>query len=73
MQILLWGSLIIVFGIAIFAIQNSGTPPVVVRYLFWRFETSLIFTILGSFLAGVLASFLFSIFRAARASLSKIR
>jgi uncharacterized integral membrane protein len=54
MQIFLWLSLVIILFAAIFAIQNSTAPPVAMKFLFWNFETSLIYTILGSVGVGML-------------------
>jgi uncharacterized integral membrane protein len=54
MQIFLWILFLIVLSIAIFAVQNSDAPAVVIRFLFWKFETSLTYTILGSILLGIL-------------------
>jgi uncharacterized integral membrane protein len=54
MQFSLWLVLVVVVGVAIFAFQNSTAPPVVMKFLFWNFETSLIFTILISVGSGML-------------------
>ena len=43
-------------------------PPVVMKFLFWTFETSLIYTILGSIGAGMLAILLLWVPAAIRAS-----
>jgi uncharacterized integral membrane protein len=40
--------------VAIFAFQNSTALPVVTKFLFWKFETSLIYTILISVGSGML-------------------
>ncbi|MEW6376368.1 MAG: LapA family protein [Thermodesulfobacteriota bacterium] len=69
MQFFYWLALLVVIGIAIFAVQNSTATPVEMKFLMWRFETSLIYTILGSFGLGVLITLLFWIPRAIRASL----
>jgi len=50
----LWLALVGVIGVAIFAFQNSTAPPVVTKFLFWKFETSLIYTILISIGSGML-------------------
>jgi len=63
-----WLALLIVIGMAIFTIQNSTVPPVVMKFLIWRFETSLIYTILGSVGLGILVALLFWIPRAIRTS-----
>jgi uncharacterized integral membrane protein len=54
MQFFLWLVLLVVIGVAIFAFQNSTAPPVVMKFLFWNFETSLIYTILISVGSGML-------------------
>jgi uncharacterized integral membrane protein len=54
MQLLMWPALVLAVGIAIFVIQNSTAPPVLMKFLFWQKETSLIYSILGSFGAGIL-------------------
>ncbi|MGB9628543.1 MAG: LapA family protein [Thermodesulfobacteriota bacterium] len=69
MQFFYWLALIIIVGFAIFAVQNSTAPPISIRFLLWRFETSLIYTILGSFGIGILITLLFSVPRAIKTSL----
>jgi uncharacterized integral membrane protein len=54
MQFFLWLVLLVVIGVAIFAFQNSTAPSVVTKFLFWNFETSLIYTILISVGSGML-------------------
>jgi len=73
MNFLMFVVLVISVGIAVFAIQNSEAAPVVIRFLVWKFETSLIFTILGSVGAGILLTLLFWASRAAKTSLRKRR
>jgi uncharacterized integral membrane protein len=41
-------------GAAIFAIQNSSAPLITVKFLVWKFEISLIYTLLGSAGVGIL-------------------
>jgi uncharacterized integral membrane protein len=69
MQFFYWLIFLIAIGIAIFAVQNSNAPLVIIRFLFWKFETSLVYTILGSVVLGILFTLLFWIPRAMRASL----
>ncbi len=57
------------YGIAIFAIQNSSAPLITMKFLFWRFETSLIYTLLGSKGAGILVALLFWIPRTIKSSI----
>jgi uncharacterized integral membrane protein len=54
MQVLIWLIFLIALGIAIFAVQNSNAPLVIIKFLFWKFETSLVYTILGSVGLGIL-------------------
>jgi uncharacterized integral membrane protein len=56
-------------GIAIFAVQNSNAPPVMIKFLLWRFETSLIYTLLGSIGVGILITLFFWIPRAIKTSI----
>jgi uncharacterized integral membrane protein len=69
MQIFLWLSLVIVLSAAIFAIQNSTAPPVAMKFLFWDFQTSLVYTILGSVGSGMLIILFLWFPRAVRSSL----
>jgi putative membrane protein len=68
MQVFYWSAFLVVIGMAIFAVQNSTAPPVVMKFLIWRFETSLIYSILGSIGLGILITLLFWIPRAIRTS-----
>lgn len=71
MKIFLWIAFLVIIVIAIFAIQNSAAPLITVRFLLWRFETSLVYTILGSIGLGIILTLLFWISRAISASKSK--
>jgi uncharacterized integral membrane protein len=68
MQIFLWLAFLVFIGVAVFTIQNSIAPPVVMKFLFWNLETSLIYTILASFGSGILAILLLWIPRSIKAS-----
>jgi uncharacterized integral membrane protein len=68
MQFFYWIVLLIAIGLAIFAIQNSNTPLVTITFIFWKFETSLVYTILGSIGLGIIITLLFWIPRAIRSS-----
>lgn len=68
MQVFYWLVLLIALAMAIFAIQNSSAPPVVIKFLFWQYETSLIYTLLGSVGVGILLTLFFWIPRAIRSS-----
>jgi uncharacterized integral membrane protein len=63
MQFLYWLIFLMAIGIAIFAVQNSSAPPVIIKFLLWKFETSLVYTILGSILLGILFALFFWIQR----------
>jgi uncharacterized integral membrane protein len=41
-------------GIAVFAIQNSSASLLTLKFLIWKFETSLIYALLGSAGVGIL-------------------
>jgi len=71
MQVFFWVAFLIIITVAFFAVQNSGAPPVVIKFLLWKFETSLVYTILGSILLGIFIVLLFWIPRAIRGSLQK--
>ena len=68
MQFFLGLAFLVVIGVAIFAIQNSTAPSVVMKFLFWNFETSLIYTILVSVGSGMLTILLLWIPRSIKAS-----
>ena len=71
MQFFYWLVFVIAVGVAIFAVQNSNAPLVTIKFLLWKFETSLVYTILGSIGLGILITLLLWIPRAIRASLRK--
>ncbi len=68
MQFFYWLIFLIAIGIATFAVQNSSASPVVLKFLLWQYETSLIYTLLGSVGVGILITLLFWIPRAIRSS-----
>jgi uncharacterized integral membrane protein len=68
MQFFLWLAFLVVIGVAIFMVQNSTAPPVVMKFLFWDFKTSLIYTILGSVGSGMLIILFLWIPRSIKAS-----
>jgi uncharacterized integral membrane protein len=68
MKIFLWIAFLIIVIVAIFAIQNSAAPLITIRFLLWRFETSLLYVIFGSIGLGILLALLFWISGALRAS-----
>ena len=71
MRIFSWLALLILVGVAIFAIQNSNAAPVMIRFLVWRFETSLVLTILGSIALGCIVTLFLWMSRAIRHSFKK--
>jgi uncharacterized integral membrane protein len=68
MQIFLWLAFAIILCAAIFAVQNSAAPPIVIKFLFWKWETSLIPMLLGSIGTGILIILFLWIPRALRGS-----
>ena len=71
MQAFFWIAFVVIIVVAFFAVQNSGAPPISIKFLFWKFETSLIYTILGSIGLGIFLTLLFWIPREIRASFRK--
>jgi uncharacterized integral membrane protein len=69
MQIFYWLMLLIAVGIAILAVQNSSIPLITIKFLIWRFEASLIYTILGSIGIGIVMILFLWIPRAVKASI----
>ena len=63
--------LLFVVIVAIFAVQNSNAPPVMIKFLLWKFETSLFYTILGAIVLGILLTLSFWTGRALHASIRK--
>jgi len=57
--------------VAIFAVQNSNAPPVMIKFMMWKFETSLVYTILGAILLGILLTLSFWIGKAIHAAIRK--
>jgi len=68
MQFFYWLVFLLAIGIAIFAVQNSAAPLITIKFLLWKFETSLVYTTLGSIGLGILFTLLFWIPRALRSS-----
>ncbi len=46
--------LLLIACIAIFAVQNSTAPAILMKFVLWKMETSLIYVIFGSFGLGIL-------------------
>ena len=68
MKVFLWIAFLILIAVAIFAVQNSDAPIITVKFLFWKFETSLVYIIFGSICLGIPLTLLFWIPIALRAS-----
>ncbi len=68
MQFFYWLVFLLAIGIAIFAVQNSAAHLITIKFLIWKFETSLVYIILGSVGLGIFITLLFWIPRALRAS-----
>jgi uncharacterized integral membrane protein len=68
MQFFFWLAFLVVIVLAIFAVQNSTTPAMVLKFLFWQFETSLVYAILGSIGSGMVIILLLWIPSAIRGS-----
>ncbi len=73
MQILFFFFFLLLMGISIFSVQNSNAPPIVMKFFFWSFETSLVYTLLGSFSLGIFVTLLFWIPSTLRASIRSKR
>ena len=69
MQFFFWIAFLLLMGIAVFSVQNSNAPLIVMNFFFWRFETSLVYTLLGSFSLGIFVTLLFWIPSTLRASI----
>ncbi len=54
MQLFRWLAILILLGVAIFAVQNSTAPAVELKFLAWSLGTSIVYTILGSLVTGML-------------------
>jgi uncharacterized integral membrane protein len=68
MPILFYLALVLAAFIAIFAVQNSSADPVLIRFLFWEFKTSLVYALLGSVCTGIVLTLLFWLQRSIRKS-----
>ena len=62
---------LLVIVVAIFAVQNSSAPPVMVKFLIWKFETSLVYTIFGAIVLGILLTLSAWIGKALRTSIRR--
>ena len=71
MKVIFGIAFLIILGVAIFAVQNSDALPVMIKLLFWKFETSLVYTVLGSVVLGIFFTLLFWIPWTIRSSIQK--
>ena len=71
MKVIFGIAFLVILGIAIFAVQNSNAPPLIIKLLFWKFETSLVRTVLESIVLGIFFTLLFWIPLAIRTSIQK--
>jgi uncharacterized integral membrane protein len=62
---------LLVIVVAIFAVQNSNAAPVTIKFLLWKFETSLVYTIFGAIVLGILLTLSFWVGKAVRASIRR--
>jgi uncharacterized integral membrane protein len=69
MQFFYWLILLVVVCLAIFGVQNSNAPVTTIKFLLWKFETSLVYTVLGSVGAGILVTFFFWIPKTVKSSI----
>jgi uncharacterized integral membrane protein len=69
MQFFFWLAFLAAIALAVFVVQNCIAAAIVLKFLFWQFETRLIYTILGSIGSGMVIILLLWIPSAIRASL----
>ncbi len=62
---------LLVIIVAIFAVQNSNAAPVTIKFLLWKFETSLVYTIFGAIVLGILLTLSFRVGKAIHASVRR--
>jgi uncharacterized integral membrane protein len=62
---------LVLLGAAIFAVQNSTAPAIDIKFLVWHIQTSLVYTILGTLVSGMIVVFLLWIPSAFRSSSQK--
>jgi len=71
MQFFFGLALLVLVGVVIFAVQNSTAPAIDIKFLVWHIRTSLIYTIFGAIISGMIIVFLLWIPSAFRASSQK--
>ena len=54
MQVFLWLAFLVMVAVAIFAVQNSTAPALTLKFLIWGWETSLLYVVLASLVAGMI-------------------
>jgi len=68
MQFFFWLAFLVLIVVAVFAVQNSTAPPVDLKFIVWSLRTSLVYTILGSIVSGMVIILLLWIPSAFRSS-----
>lgn len=68
MQFFFWLAFLVLVVVGVFAVQNSTAPPVDLKFIVWNLRTSLVYTILGSIVSGMVVIFLLWIPSAFRGS-----
>ena len=66
-------ALLALVGVVVFAVQNSTAPAIDIKFLAWHIQTSLVYTILGTLVSGMIIVFLLWIPSAFRTSSQKRR
>ena len=62
---------LVLVGVVIFAVQNSTAPAIDIKFLVWHIQTSLVYTILGTLVSGMIIVFFLWIPSAFRSSSQK--
>ena len=73
MKFFLGLAFLVLIGIVMFAVQNSTAPAIDIRFLTWHIQTSLIYTMLGALVSGMIIVILLWIPSAFRTSSQKRR
>ena len=62
---------LVLVGVVIFTVQNSTAPAIDIKFLVWHIQTSLVYTILGTLVSGMIIVFFLWIPSAFRTSSQK--
>jgi len=60
-----------VIVVAIVSVQNSNAPPLMMKFLTWKFETSLVYTVFGAIVSGIFLTLSVWMRKAIHASIRK--